>query len=136
LSYPSQTADISSVATCFRTGPLHVRQVPTTEAAAGMIVPDFSGRYLYEDVPFGLVVTKAIAELAQVDTPTIDRVISWSQEKMDKRYIVNGKLDSSATRDLPIPQNVGIQTLEDLVYWYCVRSGSAALVERRKISRA
>jgi len=135
VSYPTQTADTSTAATCFRTGPIHVRPVPTIEAAAGMMVPDFSGRYLCEDVPFGLVITKAIAELAQVDTPTIDQVISWAQEKIGKQYLVNGRLDPNATRDLPIPQNVGCQTPADLVYWYCIRSGAAALVERRTQSR-
>jgi len=123
LSYPSQTSDTSTVAACFRTGPLQVRRVPTTETSEGLLVADFSGRYLTEDLPFGLVVTRAIAELAQVDTPAIDRVIAWAQEKMGKKYLVDGKLDPHATRDLPIPQHIGCQTPEDLINWYCVQPG-------------
>jgi len=122
LSYPNQTSDTSTVATCFRTGPLHVRQVPTSYSPTGKLVPDFSGRYLCEDVPYGLVITKAIAELAQVNTPTIDLVINWAQSKIGKKYLVNRKLDLTATRDLPIPQNIGCQSIKELIDWFCHRS--------------
>lgn len=126
LSYPSQTADTSTVATCFRTGPLQVRRLPTNKTESGKLVPDFSGRYLNEDLPFGLVVTRSIAELAQVDTPAIDRVIVWAQRKIGKKFLVNGKLDRNATRDLPTPQNIGCHTLQDFFDWYCVRPGNGA----------
>jgi NAD/NADP octopine/nopaline dehydrogenase, alpha-helical domain len=117
-SYSDVTADRTSVATCFRTGPIQARQAPMIEVGPGRFVPNFSYRYLSEDVPFGLVITKGIAEIANVPTPAIDEVISWAQSKMEKCYLTNGKLEGPDARDLPIPQNYGISTLPDLIAWY------------------
>jgi hypothetical protein len=121
-SYPTQTADTSTVATCFRTGPLQARKPPMLEVEPGKLVPNFSYRYLSEDVPYGLVVTRSLAELAGVDTPTIDEVIVWAQSGMGKSYLVGGMLDGSDARTLPIPQNYGIGSLGELVDWHAQRS--------------
>jgi hypothetical protein len=70
---------------------------------------------LSEDVPFGLVVLRGIAELADLPTPTIDRVISWAQKQLGKEYLVEGKLkgrDLVATR---APQRFGFRSLDELV---------------------
>src|SRR4029453_17785249 len=117
-SYSHVTADSTSVATCFRTGPIQARKAPMIEVGPGRFVPDFAYRYLSEDVPFGLVITRAIAELANVATPAIDEVISWAQSKMEKRYLTRGKLEGLDAKDLPIPQNYGVSTLADLIGWY------------------
>jgi NAD/NADP octopine/nopaline dehydrogenase, alpha-helical domain/NAD-dependent glycerol-3-phosphate dehydrogenase N-terminus len=117
-SYSHVTADSTSVATCFRTGPIQARKAPMIEVGPGRFVPDFAYRYLSEDVPFGLVITRAIAELANVATPAIDEVISWAQSKMEKRYLTRGKLEGPDAKDLPIPQNYGVSTLADLIGWY------------------
>jgi hypothetical protein len=118
VSYPTQTKDARSVATCFRTGPLQARKAPMLEVCAGSYVPNFQYRYLSEDVPFGLAIVKAIALIADVDTPAIDTVLNWTQDKLSKRYLENGKLDGPDARELPIPQNSGIETLAALIDWY------------------
>jgi hypothetical protein len=125
ISYPSQTADTTSTATCFRTGPLQARRAPMLEIAPGELVPNFDYRYLSEDVPYGLVVTRAIAELAQVATPAIDAVILWAQDRMDKQYLIDGRVRGRDTHGLPIPQHFGVDTLERLLDWY-VDEGPAA----------
>ncbi len=86
-----------------------VREIP------GGFEPDFKSRYLTEDVPYGLLVTRGIAALAGVHTPVTDRVIAWAQERMGKHYLRDGALTG---RDLPasrVPQRFGIDTLEDLL---------------------
>lgn len=119
ISYPTQIGDASTVATCFRTlMPLQVRKPPMREAAPGEFVPDFTYRYLSEDVPFGLAVVRAIAELGNLDTPGIDAVISWTQEKLGKRYLDGGRLNGADVGELRIPQNYDIRTLGALVAWY------------------
>lgn len=118
LSYPSQTADTSTVARCFRTGPLQARKAPMREVSPGRYVPNFAYRYLTEDVPHGLVVTKALAQLAGIGTPAIDTVLRWAQRVMNARFIRGGKLDERGTAGLPTPQSCGIGTLEQLVAWY------------------
>lgn len=118
ISYSTQTGDVTTVATCFRTGPIQARKVPMREIAPGEFVPDFQYRYLGEDVPYGLTVVKAIAELADVETPSIDAVIAWAQEKLGKQYLVHGKLDGTSVGELRIPQNYGMRSMSDLVDWY------------------
>jgi hypothetical protein len=117
-AYSHATADLTTVATCFRTGPIQARKAPMIEVSPGRFVPNFDYRYLSEDVPFGLVITRAIAELASVATPAIDEVIYWAQSHMRKVYLTDGKVQGPDVRDLPIPQNYGVSTLPDLIAWY------------------
>ena len=81
-------------------------------------MPDFGYRYLSEDVPFGLVITRALAELVKVDTPMIDEVVRWAQSVMQKSYLVGDKVRGSDADHLPIPQHYGVSTLAQLVEWY------------------
>ena len=117
-SYPAQTKDTSTVATCFRTGPLQHRKAPMHEVAPGVYEPKFEYRYLTEDVPYGLAVVKAIAEIADVETPAIDAVIMWTQERLGKQYMIDGKLQGRDARELPTPKHAGIRTLTHLIDWY------------------
>jgi hypothetical protein len=117
-SYPTQTADFTSVASCLRTGPIQARKAPMTEIAPGEFVPDFQYRYLSEDMPYGLAVVKAIGEMAAVATPTLDAVIEWSQQKLGKQYLVNKKLTGANVHELRIPQNYGVNNLRDLLDFY------------------
>jgi opine dehydrogenase len=117
-SYSHVTGDVTTVATCLRTGPIQARKAPVTEVSPGRFVPDFGYRYLREDIPYGLVVTRAFGEIADVPTPMIDEVISWAQSKMKKVYLVDGRLKGPDARDLPIPQNHTILTLAELLRWY------------------
>jgi opine dehydrogenase len=118
MSYAARTGDVATVATCFRTGPIQVRKVPVRERAPGEFVPDFQYRYLREDVPYGLAVVKAIANLADVDTPSVDAVIRWTQEKLGKRYVEGRSLQGVDVGELRIPQNYGLPTMSALVDWY------------------
>jgi len=47
-------------------------KAPVRQMADGRYVPDFSARYLTEDIPFGLTVSRAIGQLAGVDTKALD----------------------------------------------------------------
>lgn len=60
--------------------------------SAGGYKLDTSHRYFIEDIPYGLVLIKSFAELTEVDTPNIDKVLYWAQNLMGKEYLVNGKL--------------------------------------------
>jgi hypothetical protein len=117
-AYSRVTADTSSVGTCFRTGPIQARKAPMIELRPGKFVPNFDYRYLTEDVPYGLVVTRAIADLVGVETPTIDEVIAWAQDVLFRSYLVEGELRGVDAKVLPIPQNYGIAGLHDLLEWY------------------
>jgi glutathione S-transferase len=87
------------------------------ESRPGKFIPNFGYRYLSEDVPFGLVPTRALAEIAEVETPAIDRVITWAQSVLQRTYLVGDRLRGADVRQLPIPQNFGVSTLSELVDW-------------------
>ena len=87
---------------------------PMIRTANGDYVPDFNHRFLAEDVPFGLVVVRGVAELAGVATPSLDRVLCWSQSKLGKEYLVGKRLigrDVATTRS---PQRYGL-TMDDIL---------------------
>jgi hypothetical protein len=109
-SYGDTIEDPTSLHSAFVTNRAYAGlMAPVREAAPGEYVPDFGARYLAEDVPFGLVASRAIAALGGVATPVIDEVIGWAGERLGKDYL--GR-DACEAR---IPQNYGLETLEQLV---------------------
>ena len=87
--------------------------VKTTED--GKFVPDFTHRYMTEDVPYGLVVIRGIAEIVGVQTPNIDKVLTWCQEKMGKEYLVNSKLQGKDVAASRAPQRYEFTSLESIL---------------------
>jgi hypothetical protein len=79
------------------------------EVSPGQFAPDFQARYLAEDVPFGLAVSRAIASQAGVETPTMDKVIAWAGTRLGKDYLDR---DASEAR---IPKKYGVGNLEALI---------------------
>jgi hypothetical protein len=75
----------------------------------GHFVPDFRARYLAEDVPYGLAASRAIARLAGVETPAMDRVIAWAGAHLGKDYL--GR-DADQAR---VPQAYGLDSLDRLL---------------------
>lgn len=84
----------------------------------GGYIPDKSSRYFIEDIKFGLCILKSFAEILNVDTPEIDKIATWGQKFLEKEYIVDGKLKGKDINELTIPQNMGINTKEELINYY------------------
>jgi hypothetical protein len=109
-SYGDAIADPSTLRSGFVTNRAYAGlKAPVREVAPGQFVPDFSARYLAEDVPFGLAVSRAIAGLAGVETPTMDEVIAWAGARLGKDYL--GR-DAGESR---VPQKYGLKDLEQLI---------------------
>lgn len=89
-------------------------RAPMIEVAGGYI-PDFQCRFYREDVPYGLVVMKGIAELAAVATPTIDKILMWTQAKMGCEYLIGDKLQGKDVRRSGAPQRYGLDSLSSLI---------------------
>ena len=101
------SASVSNRAYSGLTAP--AREVLTGQGrAAGQCVPDFKARYLAEDVPYGLSVSRAIANMADVQTPTMDKVIAWAGAWLGEDYL--GR-DAGQAR---IPQTYGLSNLDHL----------------------
>lgn len=81
-------------------------------------IPDKNSRYFIEDIKFGLCILKAFAEILEVKTPEIDKIVEWGQKFLDREYIVDGRLIGKDISELVIPQTMGITTKEDLIEYY------------------
>jgi hypothetical protein len=111
-SYLAAIEDTSSLQSQFTTNRSYTGLLAPMRPLAGGFVPDFQTRYLAEDVPYNLLVTRGIAELAGVRMPVIDSVLSWGQARMGKKYLVDGHVngaDLSATR---APQRYAISNFD------------------------
>jgi hypothetical protein len=99
---------------------------PMTRTANGKYVPDFNHRFLAEDVPFGLVVIRGIAEIARVPTPCIDTVLSWCQDRLGKEYLVGSRLTGRDLATTRCPQRYGLTTIDEVLGAEWVRQPALA----------
>eukprot|EP00049_Salpingoeca_infusionum_P004883 m.85048 g.85048 ORF g.85048 m.85048 type:complete len:419 (+) comp12772_c0_seq1:297-1553(+) len=87
---------------------------PVLEVDGGYL-PNYDTRYLTEDLPHGLAVLRGIAEICGVETPMMDTVLTWTQEKIGHEYLVDGKIQGKDVAHSGCPQRWGITTVQDLV---------------------
>lgn len=114
LYYHEQISDDSSLKACMRTNKAYNGLTHPMKQVDGGLMPDFKYRYTSEDIPFGLVVMKGIAECTGVETPTMDAVIAWAQEKLGKEYVVGSKLTGKDVPSTRAPQAYGFKTLQEM----------------------
>lgn len=112
-TYAGQIDDPTSLHSAFRTNRAYAGlQAPVQRLGDGQCIPDFTHRYLSEDIPFGLLVSKGLAELAGVVTPVMDRVIEWAQERLGRVYLVEGRVAGPDVVHSRAPQRFGIRLNE------------------------
>lgn len=115
-SYPRDIEDSSSLARAFVTNRAYTGlKAPVKPAADGGYVPDFTSRYLTEDVPTGLVVTRSLAAICGLQTPAIDRVIACTSQWMGREYLVGGLLEGRDMAGTRVPWNYGLHDLGAVV---------------------
>ncbi len=114
-AYPDDIDDGRTLRSAFVTNRAYAGlKIPTRAAGPESVAVDFTGRYLAEDVPFGLVVLRGLAEIAGAPTPTIDEVITWAQERLGKKYLAGGRLAGPDLSESRAPQIYGLQRLDQL----------------------
>lgn len=116
LTYGDEIKDQSSLESIFHTfegyrGLTH----PMVKREDGKYLPDLKHRYLSEDVPNGLIVTKGIAELCGIETPNIDTIIAFASKGLEKSFIVDGKVSGPDVGITRSPQAFGFTSIEDFV---------------------
>ncbi|XP_020620832.1 tauropine dehydrogenase-like isoform X1 [Orbicella faveolata] len=114
--YPQDISDKTNLYTAIQTNAAYQglkHPVKTTED--GKFVPDFTYRYMTEDIPYGLAVIRGIAEIVKVKTPNIDKVLTWCQEKMGKEYLVNSEFQGKDVASSRAPQRYGFTSLESIL---------------------
>ena len=114
--YPEDISDKTNLYTAIQTNAAYQGlKHPGKKTDDGKFLPDFTYSYMSEDIPYGLVVIRGIAEIVGVDTPNIDKVLTWCQEKMGKEYLVNSKLQGKDVATSRAPQRYGFTTLESIL---------------------
>lgn len=91
--------------------------LPMLEIDKGYI-PDFFSRYFLEDFPFGLCIIKGFSDIVGIDTPNIDKILRWFQKISKLEYYVNGKFEGKDLKNLPLPRNYGLNSIEDIILFY------------------
>ncbi|WP_233445127.1 NAD/NADP octopine/nopaline dehydrogenase family protein [Paraburkholderia caribensis] len=97
-----------------RIAALRDRPVPMREVDGGW-TPDLHTYYFTEDIPYGIVIQRALAEIVKVSTPMLDEVISWAQSWMKKTWLDAGGNIAVDALSLPVPQRLGVRDAKDLV---------------------
>lgn len=115
-AYAGYIEDSSTLSRSFRTNRgYRGLKVPVKKVPEGY-VPDFQSRYLTEDIPYGLLFSKAVAVMCGCSTPCMDEVLTVTGSWMNKRYLGRGgKLNGADLKEARIPQNFGIYTAGKLV---------------------
>lgn len=116
LSYGESILDPTSLQSSFATNRAYQGlKAPVVKKGEGAYALDKRTRYLVEDLPFGLLVTKGIGILCEQETPVIDEVILTLQEFLGREYLKKGILQGKDIGETRIPQLYGHNTLESLV---------------------
>jgi len=77
-------------------------------------------RFFTDDIPYGLLITKWIAEQLGEEVPFIDEIINWVQDLRDERFLTkDNKIDLDAClRDdhtTGIPPSYGVTSVEKIL---------------------
>ncbi len=88
---------------------------PMLKVQNGYII-DKDSRYFLEDFDYGLVILKALAQIVNVDTPYMNKILYWFENVVNRKILDNDKLVRNDK--WLIPQNYGIEKKEDLVAFY------------------
>jgi len=112
-SYKGQMADDSTLKLSMNTNSAYTGLTHPMKEVDGGFMPDLKYRYLAEDVPTGLCFTRGLAELLEVPTPTMDKVITFAQEHLGKSFLTDGKMAGANIGETRAPQAVGINSKEE-----------------------
>ena len=89
-------------------------KVPMLSVENGYI-PDLKNRYFIEDIPYGILIIKSLGILLNQRTPTIDTLIFWAQNVLNKKYLKDLNHFDDDIVYSGIPQNYGIHSISDLL---------------------
>ena len=79
---------------------------------------DLESRYFIEDISYGLILIKDIASLFSIETPTIDQVIYWAQNLLNKDYLIDGELIGSYCKELLLHRSFEITSPEEFLNFH------------------
>jgi hypothetical protein len=130
--YGADVGDASSLRQIFRTNRGYAGcATPLQRLADGRVKPLVNCRLFWEDIPYGLVVLKSLAEMMSVPTPSIDFYISWHQQFMGKEFVTGRvadgvgacRLNEALFPETGAPQRYKMRSIEEVVRTSLPRTG-------------
>jgi len=122
--YGGQMSDTSTLKGCMNTNKAYEGLMhPCIQGEDKKFLPDLKYRYIAEDCPTGLCFSKGLAELCEIPTPTIDKVVIWAQQCLGKEWMVDGKMKGKNISETRAPQGVGVKTLDEFIVLAKLRDG-------------
>jgi hypothetical protein len=113
-AYAGDIQDGSTMRSCFVSNQAYGSLRAPMRPRDGGFAPDFGYRYLAEDIPYGLLVTRGIAEICGVATPRMDAIIEWAQDKLGRRWLEGGRVAGTDLVRSRAPQRYGLNSVDDL----------------------
>lgn len=95
-----------------------VVKVPLKKIEDNKYMVDLDSRMFVEDFPFGVCMFKALALLTGVDTPIIDKLLSFYEKLSGKIYFNNDGSFGANIYETGIPQLHGLSSISDLAKFY------------------
>ncbi len=111
--------DIDKMTKKIRILPYLKDNVPMIKTENGFI-PNLESRYFQEDFPYGLCIVKSFCDICEVDTPHINWVLGWFANLFNKKYFTDDGFNGSDLASLYLPQNYGLNSIEDIVHHYSI----------------
>lgn len=93
---------------------------PLIHASSSEFTIDTNARFFTEDFPYGLCIIKGFCEICGMNTPYIDQVLQWYQVFVGVEYYTKDGFRGKDLINIPIPQNFGIETPEDILNYYSI----------------
>jgi len=95
-------------------------KTPTIETEQNEFVLNTKHRFFTDDIPYGLLIAKWLAEQLEVTVPFVDEVIMWAQTLRGERFLNDdGTINRSyCLKDkcvCGIPESYGIDRFEDIL---------------------
>lgn len=113
--YNGQMSDTSTLKACMNTNKAYTGLTHPCIEDNGKFMPDLKYRYIAEDAPTGLCFSKGLAELCEVPTPQIDKVLMWIQQCLGKEWLIDGKMCGKDVAGTRAPQGVGVKTMDEFI---------------------
>ncbi len=116
LDYGEQVGDPSTMLSVFNTNKGYAGVAfPVLPKGKGVVL-NTGCRFFTEDIPFGLIILKTLADFTGVKVPNIERQILWHQKFMKEKYMKeDGTLVEEAIHLSGSPLRYGIKSVEDLI---------------------
>lgn len=117
LSHSSKHIDIKA---SFRDSKqLGLIKTPTVEAEDGSYVLDTNCRFFTDDIPYGMLLAKWVAQELNVDTPHVDRIIVWAQKLRGEHWLNDGDcsidMEFCVTHKAGIPPVYGLHSVDEIL---------------------